>query len=311
MISDTHTLWRTRLTKGQLLKYPPVGFCHRSHFITTVIYKRRGCYSRSLTTLDTLTFLSKVARMLPASKTISTLCSFHGMIHSCVNFKKHLSWSWVKKKTKCMTWVISWGSMIAVSGPCSVPGYHGRVGVASPWYLFREPQSHPGSHTTQSAIHWRLVGQEAQGWTPHQYHQAQGIWRAPGTSDFCQLIGFGEAADLLSTEWLLWTWNPACLSSLINLGQASWLVPLQTACLREAGWWLDNLLSNRETKLQNGLSRNGQCLLRSEGRVRNEQNHVWYLIQDRRSRTLQSLKKKGNEQIRNTAQIKENQEALL
>lgn len=63
--------------------------------------------------------------------------------------------------------------------------------------------------------------------------------------DFCQVIGFGEAADLLSTEWLLWTWNPACLSSLINLGQASWLAPLQTACLREAGWWLLNLLRKR------------------------------------------------------------------
>lgn len=82
-----------------------------------------------------------------------------------------------------------------------------------------------------------------------------------GHADFCQLIGFGEAADLLSTEWILWTWNPACLPSLINLGQASWLVPLQTACLGEAGWWLHNLLSERDTKVQNGLFKNDQRLI--------------------------------------------------
>lgn len=72
--------------------------------------------------------------------------------------------------------------------------------------------------------------------------------------DFCQVIGFGEAADLLSTEWLLWTWNPACLSSLINLGQASWLAPLQTACLREAGWWLHS----QPTKRDGGRKREGE-----------------------------------------------------
>ena len=140
--------------------------------------------------------------------------------------------------------------------------------MAGSWYLFSQPQSHPGLQTAQSAIHCSLVCQEAQGWTPHQYHQAQGIWRAPGTSDFCQLIGFGEAADLLSAEWLLWTWTPACRSSSINLGRASWLVPLQTACLREAGWWPDNLLSERDAKLQNDLSRNSQHSLSLEGDIK-------------------------------------------
>lgn len=77
-----------------------------------------------------------------------------------------------------------------------------------------------------------------------------------------------EAADLLSTEWLLWTWKPACLSSLINLGQASWLALLQTACLREAAWWLYQLPSERAGEAQeNHLPRKepvhrGQYLVR-------------------------------------------------
>lgn len=141
----------------------------------------------------------------------------------------------------------TWEAASKAPGPCCLPGA-GWVGAAGPRYLFSWPQSRTGSPTAQSAVHLSLVRQEAQGWTPHQYHQAQGTWRAPGTPDFCQLIGFGEAADLLSTEWLLWTWNPACRSSLINLGRASWLILLQTACLREAGWWLDNLLRERDFK---------------------------------------------------------------
>lgn len=96
MILATHNLWRNRLTKGQLLTYPPFGFCHGSHSITPVIYKRRGCHSGGFQTLDTLTFPVKISVTLPASQTISTSCSFNGMIHSHVNFKKHLSWRGVK-----------------------------------------------------------------------------------------------------------------------------------------------------------------------------------------------------------------------
>jgi hypothetical protein len=98
--------------------------------------------------------------------------------------------------------------------------------------------------------------------------------------DFCQVIGFGEAADLLSTEWLLWTWNPACLSSLINLGQASWLAPLQTACLREAGWWLLNLLrkrggeGERKREREGGRTRRGRVTeTHRETQTETEQRH--------------------------------------
>ena len=274
----THYPWRNRLTQGRSLRNPPFGFCRHTPVASQPPCKRKGFSNWGLQRAEILILLSKASIKLPASKITSKTLPLNSRIHPHINVQKQLKPK--SGENQLRMWIISWtpshpGSSSFQGAGAVRPAGEGWVGVPGSWYLFSQPQSHPGSQTAQSAIHWSLVCQEAQGWTPHQYHQAQGIWRAPGTSDFCQLIGFGEAADLLSAEWLLWTWTQACRSSLINLGGASWLVPLQTACLREAGWWPDNLLSERDAKLQNDLSRNSQRSLSLEGDFEVYKNTVW------------------------------------
>lgn len=169
--------------------------------MTTVPPESGACDRGAFKILETLTLPSKVSR---------TPSCFQSYFHV-----KFFPWpdSYSCQPPKALkrkpgkdtrvTWAAGGGSVLAGPGPHCPPGCHAAEGSGrSPGFALVATEPH---WLSNSAIcRSRQSGVPgSRGRTPHQSHQARGSWLAPGPSHCCQLIGCGEAVDLLSTEWLL------------------------------------------------------------------------------------------------------------
>lgn len=179
----------------------PFGFRHGSPCTTTVLHESGACYRGAFKILETLTVPSKVSRAPSCFQS-----HFHVEFLPCPDSyacQPPKALKWKSGKDSRGTWAAGGGPMLAGPGPCRPPGCHTAEGSArSPGFALVATEPH---WLSNSAIcHARQCGVPgSRGRTPHQSHQARGSWLAPGPSHCCQLIGCGEAVDLLSTEWLL------------------------------------------------------------------------------------------------------------